>query len=138
MSKWREVATQGAQLKREQLYAEIGKVQDAVLRSNLEHTYCKLFSFLDDDLIEFERRVKREARGWQQNKERKMSARMTTAEAVHYLRVRGLGTTTYPDVVCVFKDGDCVKRLPVDRSGHVGTVASLSVARVAEDHGKAV
>lgn len=67
-----------------------------------------------------------------------MSARMTVSEASAYLRKRGLGTTTYPDIVCVFKDGSCVKHLAIDRAGHVGTVASLSVARVAEDHGKAV
>jgi DNA-binding phage protein len=50
MNMWRAVATQGTQLKREQLYREIARVSDPVLRSNLEHTYSKLFMFLEEDL----------------------------------------------------------------------------------------
>jgi len=50
MNMWRAVATQGTQLKREQLYREIGKLKDPTERANLEHTYSKLFMFLEEDL----------------------------------------------------------------------------------------
>lgn len=50
MRPWYVITTQGTQLKREQLYREIGKVSDPTLRSNLEHTYSKLFMFLDEDI----------------------------------------------------------------------------------------
>lgn len=50
MNMWNTVTTQGTQLKREQLYREISKVSDSTLRANLEHTYSKLFMFLEDDL----------------------------------------------------------------------------------------
>lgn len=49
-SMWNAVAGEGARLKREQLYREIGRVKDPILRANLEHTYSKLFMFLEDDL----------------------------------------------------------------------------------------
>jgi hypothetical protein len=51
------VAGEGARLKREQLHREIGQVQDETLRANLEHTYGKLFMFLEEDI----RRALREA-----------------------------------------------------------------------------
>ncbi len=60
--RWKDYTTQGTQLKREQLYREIGKVQDEKLRSNLEHTYYKLFAFLDDDVTAFARDQRRDAR----------------------------------------------------------------------------
>jgi hypothetical protein len=50
MDMFRTVASEGALLKREQLYHEIGRVADPVLRSNLEHTYSKLFMFLEEDI----------------------------------------------------------------------------------------
>jgi hypothetical protein len=39
--------------KRNQLYSEIMKVEDAGLRSDLEHSYYKLMSFINDDVTEF-------------------------------------------------------------------------------------
>lgn len=48
--KWSTVASKATKLKREQLYREIMDVDDVRVRDNLEHTYYKLFSFLDDDL----------------------------------------------------------------------------------------
>lgn len=50
MNMWRAVTTQGTQLKREQLYNEIGRLKDPIERANLEHTYSKLFMFLEEDL----------------------------------------------------------------------------------------
>lgn len=50
MNMWRAVAGHGAQLKREQLHREIGRLKDPTERANLEHTYSKLFMFLEDDL----------------------------------------------------------------------------------------
>lgn len=50
MNMWQTVTTQGAQLKREQLYREIGRLKDPTERANLEHTYSKLFMFLEEDL----------------------------------------------------------------------------------------
>jgi hypothetical protein len=47
---WYKVASYATQKKREQLYREINEVKDERVRSNLEHTYYKLFSFLDNDL----------------------------------------------------------------------------------------
>jgi len=47
---FKTIASEGAFLKREQLYREIGKVSDPTLRSNLEHTYSKLFMFLEEDI----------------------------------------------------------------------------------------
>lgn len=44
------VAGEGAQLKRRQLEREICKVQDECLRSNLLHTFSKLFMFLEEDI----------------------------------------------------------------------------------------
>lgn len=59
MMDWKTVATDGTQKKREQLYDEINKVRDETLRANLTHTYYKLFSFLDDDLATYDRKLKR-------------------------------------------------------------------------------
>jgi hypothetical protein len=39
--------------KRNQLYNEIMKVEDVGLRSDLEHSYYKLMSFINDDVTEF-------------------------------------------------------------------------------------
>lgn len=39
--------------KRAQLYREIMSVPDEVLRSNLEHSFYKFQSFLDDDLAPY-------------------------------------------------------------------------------------
>lgn len=50
MSAWRDVATEGARLKREQLSREIGALRDPTERANLSHTFSKLFMFLEDDL----------------------------------------------------------------------------------------
>ena len=50
MNMWQAVAGEGARLKREQLYREIGKLKDPTERANLEHTYSKLFMFLEEDL----------------------------------------------------------------------------------------
>lgn len=50
MNMWRAVAGEGAQLKREQLEREIGRLKDPTERSNLEHTFSKLFMFLEEDL----------------------------------------------------------------------------------------
>lgn len=50
MNMWNVVATEGAKLKREQLHREIGRLRDPTERANLEHTYSKLFMFLEDDL----------------------------------------------------------------------------------------
>jgi hypothetical protein len=47
---WSALTTQGTKLKREQLHREIGRLKDATERANLEHTYSKLFMFLEDDL----------------------------------------------------------------------------------------
>lgn len=44
------VAGQGAVLKRQQLENEICRVQDETLRSNLLHTFSKLFMFLEEDI----------------------------------------------------------------------------------------
>lgn len=44
------VAGQGTKLKREQLYAEIGRLKDPTERANLTHTYYKLFAFLEEDI----------------------------------------------------------------------------------------
>lgn len=49
-SMWETVAGEGARLKREQLHREIGRLKDPTERANLEHTYSKLFMFLEDDL----------------------------------------------------------------------------------------
>ncbi len=59
MNMWRAVAGEGARLKREQLYREIGRLKDPTERANLEHTYSKLFMFLEEDL---ERALKMAAR----------------------------------------------------------------------------
>lgn len=58
---WGAVATEGARLKREQLHREIGKLKDPTERANLEHTYSKLFMFLDEDLERLVRRVRMSA-----------------------------------------------------------------------------
>jgi len=50
MTNWQAVAGEGARLKREQLYHEIGRLKDPTERANLEHTYSKLFMFLEEDL----------------------------------------------------------------------------------------
>ncbi len=50
MNMWQAVAGEGARLKREQLYREIGRLKDPTERANLEHTYSKLFMFLEEDL----------------------------------------------------------------------------------------
>jgi hypothetical protein len=50
MTLWETVARGAARLKREQLYREIGKLKDPLERGNLEHTYSKLFMFLEEDL----------------------------------------------------------------------------------------
>lgn len=50
MSMWREIAGEGARLKREQLHREIGRLKDPTERANLEHTYSKLFMFFEEDL----------------------------------------------------------------------------------------
>ena len=50
MKSWNRVATQGAKLKREQLDREIGRLKDETERSNLSHTFSKLFMFLEEDL----------------------------------------------------------------------------------------
>ncbi len=50
MSAWRECATEGARLKRQQLEREIDCLKDPVERRNLQHTFSKLFMFLEDDL----------------------------------------------------------------------------------------
>jgi hypothetical protein len=47
---WDSVAGEGARLKREQLYREIGRLKDPIERANMEHTYYKLFMFLEEDL----------------------------------------------------------------------------------------
>ena len=57
MKAWRTVATEGAKLKREQLHNEIGKLKDPTERANLEHTYSKLFMFLEEDLERVLRRM---------------------------------------------------------------------------------
>lgn len=44
------VAGEGTRLKREQLEREICSVQDSTLRSNLLHTFSKLFMFLEEDI----------------------------------------------------------------------------------------
>ena len=49
-SPWSTVASEATRKKREQLFREIGEVADERIRSNLEHTYYKLFNFLDEDL----------------------------------------------------------------------------------------
>lgn len=56
MSYWSRTAGEGARFKREQLYNEIGRLKDPTERANLEHTYSKLFMFLEEDL---ERLLKR-------------------------------------------------------------------------------
>jgi len=50
MNAWNSVATEGTRLKREQLYREIEKLKDPIERSNLGHTYSKLFMFLEEDI----------------------------------------------------------------------------------------
>jgi len=50
MNYWAMVAGEAAQLKRQQLDREIGQLKDERERSNLEHTFSKLFMFLEDDL----------------------------------------------------------------------------------------
>jgi len=44
------VAGEGAMLKRAQLEREICTVSDPTLRSNLLHTFSKLFMFLEEDI----------------------------------------------------------------------------------------
>jgi hypothetical protein len=44
------VAGEAARLKREQLHREIGRLKDPTERANLEHTYSKLFMFLEEDI----------------------------------------------------------------------------------------
>lgn len=44
------VAGEAAVLKRQQLEREICKVENEVLRSNLLHTFSKLFMFLEEDI----------------------------------------------------------------------------------------
>jgi hypothetical protein len=43
-------AAEGTKQKREQLYREISQISDERVRSNLTHTYYKLFMFLEEDL----------------------------------------------------------------------------------------
>lgn len=50
MTNWEAIASEGTKLKREQLHREIGRLKDATERANLEHTYSKLFMFLEEDL----------------------------------------------------------------------------------------
>jgi hypothetical protein len=50
MNMWQAVAGEGARLKREQLYNEIERLKDPIERSNLGHTYSKLFMFFEEDL----------------------------------------------------------------------------------------
>lgn len=50
MSTWEIVAREATRLKREQLYREISTLADPRERINLEHTYSKLFMFLEEDL----------------------------------------------------------------------------------------
>ena|SRR5690349_23859390 len=50
MTGWQMIAGEGARLKREQLEREIGRLKDPTERSNLEHTFSKLFMFLEDDI----------------------------------------------------------------------------------------
>lgn len=49
---WRAVASEGTQLKREQLAREIARLPNETDRANLSHTMSKLFMFLEDDLEE--------------------------------------------------------------------------------------
>jgi len=50
MSIWQMVLTEGAQLKKEQLDREIGKLKDPTERANLAHTYSKLMMFMSEDI----------------------------------------------------------------------------------------
>lgn len=44
------VAGEGARLKRQQLAREIGQLKDPTERANLDHTFSKLFMFLEEDI----------------------------------------------------------------------------------------
>lgn len=50
LSIWQTVLTEGAQLKKEQLDREIGKLKDPNERANLGHTYSKLMMFMAEDI----------------------------------------------------------------------------------------
>lgn len=58
MKAWRTIATEGAKLKREQLSIEINKLKDETERANLNHTFSKLFMFLEEDLERVLRKYK--------------------------------------------------------------------------------
>jgi len=47
---WQTVLTEGARLKKAQLYREIGQLKDPTEASNLEHTYSKLLMFMAEDI----------------------------------------------------------------------------------------
>ena len=50
LSIWQTVLTEGAQLKKEQLDREIGRLKDPTERANLGHTYSKLMMFMSEDI----------------------------------------------------------------------------------------
>jgi hypothetical protein len=50
ISIWQTVLTEGAQLKKEQLDREIGRLKDPTERANLGHTYSKLMMFMAEDI----------------------------------------------------------------------------------------
>lgn len=50
MDGFKMVAGEGARLKREQLEREISMLKSEPERSNLLHTFSKLFMFLDEDI----------------------------------------------------------------------------------------
>jgi hypothetical protein len=47
---WTAITSDCTRLKREQSAAEISRISDEQLRTNLQHTMSKLFMFLEDDL----------------------------------------------------------------------------------------
>ena len=50
MNYWDMITTEGSRLKRIQLHREISHLKDPTERANLEHTYSKLFMFLEEDI----------------------------------------------------------------------------------------
>lgn len=56
LSPWKCVVGEGARLKREQLYREIGELPEPH-QANITHTYYKLFMFLDEDLATLRREL---------------------------------------------------------------------------------
>lgn len=50
LSIWQTVLAEGAQLKKEQLDREIGRLKDPTERANLGHTYSKLMMFMAEDI----------------------------------------------------------------------------------------